>query len=376
MYYSPAIILNDMGKIKILFLTGDLNYTDGVSSHLLNLMTELTKDDELELHLMYSGGQALEKFKNTKVRISLNKNLSHDSRSFINFSKAFFEVRKYLKDHEINITHSHNHYAANIAGRAAKNLWINTVQTIHGIIPDIGKLKHFYAGKFILLNKKNHDYFIRKNIAEEKDIYNVRQGIPENLYSEKKLFRSEPDGNIPKILFASRLIDGKGADIFIKASAIVRKNFTGKLRFVMAGSGEMENDLIKLSTELNTEIEFAGSVEDITPLMKSADIFVNATLMQSEGFPMSVAEAAFSGCLIISSKAEWLEEVFTDRQDGFTFEKNDYKNLSEKILTALQDRDQSQNFAHTFQTKAKQLFCISEFAEKHKIIYKECLQIN
>ena len=250
------------------------------------------------------------------------------------------------------------------------------MQTIHGEIPDIGKLKHFYADKYILLNKKNHDSLIRKNIAKENNIYKVRQGIPENMYVEKKLFRTEYENNIPMILFASRLIKGKGADIFIKASAEVRKKYADKIKFIIAGEGDMEKDLIKLSAELNTEIEFTGNVKDIFKLMKSSDIFVNATSMQSEGFPMSVAEAAFSGCLLISSEAEWLSEVFTDQEDGFTFEKNDYMDLSDKILTAMQNKDQSQKFAQTFQTKAKEIFSISDFANNHKNIYKECLQIN
>lgn len=365
-----------MNRIKILFLTGDLNFTDGVSSHLLNLLTELSKDRELDLHMNYSGGLALEKFNDINVNISLNKNLRHDSRSLINFSKAFFEVRKYLKVHAINIIHSHNHYAANIAGRAAKNLNVNTVQTIHGIIPDIGKLKHFIADKYILLNRNNYDYLINKNITDKRNYYVIRQGIPKDKFIEKEIFLSESPKNIPVILFASRLIAGKGADIFIKASAEIRKKYTDKIRFIIAGTGEMENDLIELSKDLNTDIEFEGNVKDIFPLMKSADIFVNATSMQSEGFPMSVAEAAFSGCLIISSEAEWLSEVFTERIDGFTFVKNDFRDLSDKILNALQNKGMSQKYVHTFQTKAKQLFSITEFAENHKKIYKECLQKN
>lgn len=110
--------------------------------------------------------------------------------------------------------------------------------------------------------------------------------------------------------------------------------------------------------------------------MKSADIFVNSTALPTEGFPMTIAEAAFSGCLLISSKGIWLNEVFEKGEDGFSYEVNDHIELSDKILIALERKDLSQKMAESFQSKAKELFSINNFTENHKFVYQECLKKN
>lgn len=359
--------------MNILFLTGELNYTNGVTSHLYNLIYGLSESDDQELHLIYAGGEAAEKFDLPAVRLTLNKNLKHESRSIVNFSKAYFEIKKYCLKNKIDIVHSHNHYAANIAGRAAAKLNANTVQTIHGLIPEGGRLRHFYADKYISLNNKITEHLILNNISKRANIFNIRQGIPENHLFRKKLFQGYGNNNFPVILYASRLILEKGCDIFIKAAAEVRKNTENEIKFIIAGSGEYESELKSLSENLNAGIEFKGSVKDIFHVMRNADIFVNTTGMSSEGFPMTVAEAAFSGCLIISSRHSWLTDVFEDGKDGLCFSTGDHSELKRLILQSLEQKEESQKMAESFQDKASQIFSIGSMIKVHKNIYNECL---
>ncbi|MBK8982262.1 MAG: glycosyltransferase family 4 protein [Ignavibacteria bacterium] len=359
--------------MNILFLTGGLNYADGVTSHLYNLICGLSENNELELHLLYSGGEAAEKFNLPSVRLTLNKNLRHKSRSIVNFSKAYFDIKKYCLKNDIDIVHSHNHYAANIAGRAAAKLKAGTVQTIHGLIPEGGRLRHFFADKYISLNNKITDHLILSNISKREDIFNIRQGIPEKNLFRKKLFQGSGSENIPVILYASRLIKEKGCDVFIKAAAEVRKNTGKELKFIIAGSGEYESELKSLSENLNAGIEFKGSVKDIFKVMRNADIFVSTTGMSSEGFPMTVAEAAFSGCLIISSRQSWLTEVFEEERDGLCYSVGDHIELAERIFQSLENKEESQRMAELYQDKATQIFSIGVMTEIHKKLYKECL---
>lgn len=362
--------------MNILFLTGELNYTDGVSSHLFNLICGLSENRDTGIHLICSGGEASEKFNLPFVRLSVNKNLSHESRSIVNFSKAYFDVKKYCLKNRIDIIHSHNHYAANIAGRAAAASKACTVQTIHGLIPEGGRLRHFYADKYFSLNKKITEHLILNGITGRDDVIEIRQGIPEKNLFKKKLFHDYGNENIPVILYASRLIKEKSCNIFIKAAAEVRKITGRKLKFYIAGTGEFENELKSLSDILNAGIEFLGSQENILPVMRNADIFVSTTAMSSEGFPMTVAEAAFSGCLIISSRQSWLTEVFDENKDGLCYKAGDHTELAENILRALENEKCSQEMSESFQNKAADLFNLSEMIKIHTDLYKKCTEKN
>ena len=353
-----------------------MNYTDGVTSHLYNLINGLSEIEDLEIHLIYSGGEAASKFNMPSVRLTLNKNLKHESRSFLNFSKAYFDIKKYCLKNDIEIVHSHNHYAANIAGRAAAKLKARTVQTIHGLIPEGGRLRHFFADKYISLNNKITEHLILSNISDKEDIINIRQGIPEKYFFQKKLFQGSGSERIPVILYASRLIKEKGCDVFIKAAAEVRKHTGKELKFLIAGSGEYENELKSLSEKLNAGIEFTGSVKDIFQVMRSADIFVSTTCMSSEGFPMSVAEAAFSGCLIISSRQSWLTEVFEENADGLCFIGGNHSELAEKILHALKNEKYTQDMSESFQQKAAELFNVNAMIKIHTDLYNKCQRKN
>ncbi|MBK9332821.1 MAG: glycosyltransferase family 4 protein [Ignavibacteria bacterium] len=171
------------------------------------------------------------------------------------------------------------------------------------------------------------------------------------------------------ILYASRLIKEKGCDVFIKAAAEVRKHTGKELKFLIAGSGEYENELKSLSEKLNAGIEFTGSVKDIFQFMQNADIFVSTTGMSSEGFPMTVAEAAFSGCLVISSRQSWLTEVFDENKDGLCFRAGDHMELAEKILHALRNEKFTQEMSETFQRKAAELFSVRKMIKIHTDLY-------
>ncbi len=351
---------------NLLILTNKINYTDGVSSHLYYLLSGLRKTNQLRIFLICSGGDSIERFKNIGIEVHADENLDHQNRNLKNFTKAIISVVRFSRQNDVDIIHSHNHYAANIANHASKFLEIQTVQTIHGILPETGRLNHFKADKYVAVSEPVVSYLLSNKIASKKNIRLIRQGVPEFNDVHK-----DHNGEI-KIISASRLVHEKGIDVFIKAARSVSEIYKNGVKFYIAGIGEAERDLKKLCADLNVDITFLGNVKNMTDLFSKSDIFVMPTRSGSEGFPMTIAEAASVKNLIIASKFDWLESIFKEGIDGLMFTIDDSRELSEKIIFALENRESADQMAENFYVKSQKIFSIGTAVKKHLELYNEC----
>lgn len=354
--------------INLLILTNELNYCDGVTSHLYYLVNELKKINRLKIILICGGGDSIKRFKDSGINVLEDRNLNHAGRSVKNYTKIILKILKIAKQNKINIIHSHNHYAANISGFISKFISLKKIQTIHGIIPEGGRLQHFKADKFIAVSEPVNNYLVKNKIAKKENIKLIRQGFP-----EIKHMQSENTNEL-KIICASRLVYEKGVDVFIRASKIVKEKFKSNLKFIVAGAGEYESELKSLCEKIKADIFFYGNVKIIPELLFETNIFVLPTRSASEGFPMSLVEAAFTKNLIISSRFEKLDNIFVNERDGLTFETDNVKDLADKIIFALQNPDSAIEMRENFYRKALGLFSINNFADKHLELYEECLR--
>ncbi len=316
---------------------------------------------------MNSGGDSVKRFEDSGINVSENKSLSHQNRSLKNFARIIPDIFNFSRTNKINVIHSHNHYAANIGYRVSGFINVKTVQTIHGIIPEAGRLSHFKADKYISVSEPIVEYLLKNKIAAKKNIKLIRHGFPviENLKS-KNLHEI-------KILCASRLVYEKGVDTFIRAAEIVSRKYKDKITFMVAGTGEYRNELESLSKDLKVEIIFLGKVKNIVNLLIDTNIFIMPTRSKSEGFPVSIVEAGFTKNLILCSGFDWLDYVFKNGADGLTFETDNYTELATKIIFALENPEAVNQMKENFYNKALKLFNIENAVKKHLELYMECV---
>ena len=94
-----------------------------------------------------------------------------------------------------------------------------------------------------------------------------------------------------------------------------------------------------MAKELDIEdhVKFLGYVpDDKLPLLYSAsDIFVLPAIY--ENFPFAILEAQSTGLPVISTNVGGIPEFLVDNQNGFVIEPKDSKQLTQKMLTLLQD---------------------------------------
>ena len=354
--------------MNILFLTDNLNYTSGVTSHLLNLTEGLGREKDMHLSLICGEATGISLFKNINVNINVNKNFLHDKRSYLNYSKALAYLTRFVKQNETDIIHSHSHYAANLAYHASKHCKVKTIQTNHGILKVKGKLEHFKSSRLIAINEHIYEYMLTKKILPSKDIYFIRCGIHVPALPPKK------NPIKIKVTTASRFVREKSLDTFIKAVSSLPDDDRMKAEFCIAGEGELERELKSLNEELGAGINFLGRVEDMPSLLRSSHIFVFSSTAETEGFPNVITEAAAYNNLIISSDTTGIESVLARDIDSLIFKKGDEYDLMIKIKLAIDGYRTFQKMAEHLYYKIKELFGFNTMIQKHLELYSQCLK--
>ena len=353
--------------MNLLFLTDELNYADGVSSQLYYLLTGLIKKNDLRLSVMCSGGDGVEKFRAAGIDIILNENLNHRSRSIKGFLSALKSVSEYCKANKVNIIHSHNHYAANIASvslkiRLSKN--IRTVQTVHGIIPETGKLNHLSAGTYICVNDHVYSY-LKDKISDEKKINLIYNGI-DLKENKNKNFNSRL-----RFISAGRLDKGKRVDLFIKAVSLLSASLRDKADFIIAGDGDASAELKKLNENLNTGIEFTGQINELRKLFESCDVFVMTS--GSEGLPMTILEAAAEKVMVLTSSFDGIGNIIKDNSDGLIFPVDNADELAQKIGYIIENPETIITLTDNFYRSASEKFNSDVMTGKYYALYSKLL---
>ena len=351
-------------KSPLLILTDDLKYACGVTTHLYNLLLGLIEKNEFEIHLISSGGDSIERFQNLNIRLIEKGCFKYQFKSIFNFLHSILYLTNYVRKHKIELIHSQNHYVANIAFIVSKFLKITTIQSHHNLFTTYGRLSLFKASQHIVVSKRIKDYFLANNIADEKDVFLIRYGIKsENISIEKNMDKIT-------ILALSRLIPEKGLDTYIKAVALLPREYFNKVEFYLAGEGIEEKKLTKLISSTGTPIKFLGEIKDSLNTLGKNHIFVITSYWKNEGYPLTIIEAALTNNFIITSDFEGVEEVFENEKDGFVFKNSNPEDLAEKIKYAIDNYHNLTNVIDNCYSKIKKVFNYDKMVENISSIYR------
>lgn len=114
------------------------------------------------------------------------------------------------------------------------------------------------------------------------------------------------------VLYAGRITIQKGVDYFIRAAKKVLEHNPG-VYFIVAGSGDMEDQIIKLTSDLGISGQFIFTGfytgEEFAEFLSVSDVFVMPSV--SEPFGVTPLESMSSGIPVIISKQSGVSEVLT-----------------------------------------------------------------
>lgn len=180
-------------------------------------------------------------------------------------------------------------------------------ENVNQSVYDIERRGMEMADKIITVSNLTRKRVIeRYGIPEEKvvTVYNAVEPA-ENAESDSQRYVKEK-----VVTFLGRVTFQKGPDYFIEAANKVLKK-TKDVRFVMAGTGDMLNKMIKQVARLgiSTHFHFTGFLkgDEVEQMFNLSDVYVMPSV--SEPFGISPLEAMRSNVPVIISKQSGVAEI-------------------------------------------------------------------
>lgn len=224
------------------------------------------------------------------------------------------------RDNEFDVIHAHDWlaYPAGIAAKrvSGKPLVIHVHATdfdrsggnVNPQVYAMEKEGMDAADQIITVSNLTRTIVIEKyNINPEKvtTIYNAVEPISEE---EKIRLKKGVDEKI--VTFLGRITMQKGPEYFVEAANLVLQKMKN-VRFVMAGSGDMMNAMVKRAAELkiSDRFHFTGFLkgDDVFDMFRMSDVFVMPSV--SEPFGIVPLEAMQSNVPVIISNQSGVSEI-------------------------------------------------------------------
>lgn len=279
----------------------------------------------------YTSPEEYEEFQ-TKTTEQQTKYISSDGKGFINFTGTYGanlleEIENYsivasviAEQNEFDIIHSHDWlcYPAGIAAKAisGKPLVIHVHATdfdrsggsVNPAVFKIEKEGMEAADRIITVSNLTRDTVIHKYGIDANKVETVYNAVEPIEVAEHLKEKSNLDEKI--VTFLGRITHQKGPSYFLEAAKKVLEK-TDNVRFVMAGSGDMMNDMVEHAAKLGImdKFHFTGFLrgDDVFRMFYQSDVYVMPSV--SEPFGISPLEAMQADVPSIISYQSGVAEV-------------------------------------------------------------------
>lgn len=239
------------------------------------------------------------------------------------YAKRAAEIAKAEK---FDLIHAHD-WLSFPAGMAAKNVsgkplivHIHATEfdrNIESVNPDVFKIEKEgmeKADKVITVSNFTKQIVVDKYGIEPDKVTVVWNGIDQEDFPRShdkiKILANLKKEGLKIVLFVGRITLQKGPDYFLQAAKRVLE-YNPQVRFVIAGSGDMEGQIIDqaVSMGISDKVYFAGFVrgDELNQLYRSADLFVLSSV--SEPFGITTLESMINGTPVLVSKQSGVAEA-------------------------------------------------------------------
>lgn len=291
-------------------------------------------------------------------KVDINMNIHHKNicihHSTNKFSFPILKLIKFIKQNDITILHCHL-AKSQIIGWILKMFFFPNIKLVfheHGEIFEEGRIYPFLMNFFrngvdlyIAVSFATKKKILEKTSFEEKKIRVLYNFVDENKFrkihdfdkeSYRKKYGMKNEDFV--VWFASRIYEWKWRKEFINSAKILSKEHD--IKFLIAGNWQ---DSEKLLQEIQwfSNIQYIWYIDTMTNFYNILDCFVFPS--HRESLWITWIEANACETPVIASDIEWLNEIMLHGQNALLFEKQNSKDLSEKILQIYQDENLRKN---------------------------------
>jgi L-malate glycosyltransferase len=318
--------------LNILHLHTGLNLTCGISKTIYLISKYPAVNSKHSVAAL--DGDAGEKFLKSNIKVSF---LYYKKNSTAGFLKTVRYLRKYIRENNINVLHSHHRYFDFVSYILSFFLKVKRVTSVQSFV--YGKKSLSYKSPLMLAAGES----VKKHLINYFGIKEKRIVLFNNFVDEKEIPGNADRNEIKKELgipekayvagFVGRFsVKEKGIDLLINAFNKLEEKYSD-VYLVMIGSGD---DIKKINTR-SEKIIVLDSRQDIFRYYKVFDCLILPSRV--DPFPLTMLESGMMKVPFIGADVDGISEVIVDGEDGLLFEKNNVLMLFNKMDLFYSDRE-------------------------------------
>lgn len=262
-------------------------------------------------------------------------------------------IERTAREMRADLVHAQTSHAHSLALHAAKKLNIPLVVSRRVDFPVginfFSRRKYLSpAVRYIAISHAIKDVLMQAGISGQ-NIHIAHSGVDPNRYPHRGDTRDEELARhwgaapaVPLIVNAAALTDHKDQATLLRAAAVLKERAV-PFHLVIAGSGELEAELLALRHELSLEKEvtFPGYV-DLSTLYPAADLFVISSHL--EGLCTSILDAMSVGIPVVATRTGGIPEIVRHEENGLLAPPRDPSALADQIARLLASDDLQEKF--------------------------------
>jgi glycosyltransferase involved in cell wall biosynthesis len=166
----------------------------------------------------------------------------------------------------------------------------------------------------------------------------------------------------------TRLMPSKGNQYLVEAAATLLPKYR-RMRVYIVGEGELQRELQAQASALNVgdRLVFSGFQRDVAAVLSALDILVFPSLW--EGTPLTAFEALAAGKPIVSTDADGLLDILTDRHDALVVPKANATALTRAVDELIDQPVLARTLAHNARATSAH-YDIGAFVRKMERLYE------
>ena len=169
------------------------------------------------------------------------------------------------------------------------------------------------------------------------------------------------------ISWVGRFTNIKNPLLAIQSFSLLQENSDLKLKFIMAGEGELWDEAKTLAHEFGVNIEFPGWISPIDKILVQSDLLLMTS--KNEGMPVVIIEAAGYGIPTITTDVGGVKEFVSDYETGFLVSQ-ETKEISRRLLEVVNDPDLITKVGTNAFELAHKDFSSETYLQSHLTLYR------
>lgn len=313
------------------------------------------------------------------------KTVNIPCKSKLDFTTIRF-LRQFIIEHNIHIVHAHGYKEDFYAWQskstpiiATNHLWKRTTVSLRLYAYIDAKILNRFD-KVVAVSKPIQQEIIESGVSASK-ITLIQNGIDVEKYDQQTSFAQQANLKQALKIPSDRIIIGmissltkeKGHE---KALIDLARTLSAQplAQILIVGSGPEEKRLREIVHSLNIEsnVTFAGSRQDIPSLLSIIDIFL--LYSKIEGLPMALLEAMAAGKAIIATNVGDVSSAIINNKTGILLSGQKKNELCHDLSALLNNSTLREALGNAAKSQATELFSSATMTEKYINLYNELLK--